>query len=74
MKPNQEVTLSADLQDPLMDPRACAAYLKVSVLTLADWRTKGIGPDYVKLGAAVRYRRADVDSWLNLRKITAKGE
>jgi len=63
---------AATAPDALLDPRSCAAYLKVSVLTLADWRTKGIGPDYLKLGAAVRYRRSEVDAWLNLYKKPAK--
>jgi len=57
----------AQVQDELMDPRTCAGYLKVSVLTLADWRVKRIGPDFLKLGAAVRYRVSEVESWLSLR-------
>lgn len=32
--------------------------------TLRIARSKGYGPDYVKLGRAVRYRSADVDTWL----------
>jgi predicted DNA-binding transcriptional regulator AlpA len=55
------------LPDGLMDPRATAAYLGVSALTLADFRCKGVGPDFIKVGAAVRYRRSALESWLESR-------
>jgi predicted DNA-binding transcriptional regulator AlpA len=57
--------------DGLMDPRTTAAFLGLSVLSLADWRCKGTGPTYIKLGSAVRYRRSDLDAWLDSR--TRKG-
>lgn len=53
--------------DGLMDPRTCAAYLGVSVLTLADFRCKGAGPDFIKVGASVRYRRSALEAWLETR-------
>jgi predicted DNA-binding transcriptional regulator AlpA len=53
--------------DGLMDPRITAAYLGVSVLTLADFRCKGVGPDFIKVGAAVRYRRSALEAWLESR-------
>ena len=55
------------LPDGLMDPPTCAAYLGVSVLTLADFRCKGVGPDFIKVGAAVRYRRSALEAWLETR-------
>ena len=54
-----------------MDPQATAAFLGVSVLSLADWRTKGTGPSYVKVGRCVRYRLSDLETWLTSR--TKKG-
>ena len=57
--------------DALMDPRTTADYLGVAVLSLADWRTKGAGPDYIKVGASVRYRRSALEAWLESR--TKKG-
>ena len=53
--------------DGLMDPQTTAAFLNLSVLTLADWRTKGIGPNWIKAGAACRYRRSDLETWLTSR-------
>ncbi len=43
-----------------------AKYLGIAVSTLAMYRMTGVGPDYVKvLNRLVRYRRTDVDNWLN---------
>lgn len=44
-----------------------AELLKVRRQTLAVWRIKGLGPTFIKVGRAVRYRRADVDRWLDDR-------
>ncbi len=45
--------------------------LGLKINKLAVWRMEGFGPRFVKLGdgsrAAVRYRRNDVDNWLNQR-------
>ena len=68
--PNPPQDLRPTRQEGLMDPHTLAEYLGVSVLTLADHRTRGFGCPYIKIGSAVRYRRSDVDSWLeaNTRK------
>lgn len=41
----------------------------VSKGTLANWRSKGTGPAYVKFGSRVRYPLAQVEAWeaANLR-------
>ena len=38
--------------------------LPVAKATLAKWRWNGTGPNYVKLGARVMYRRVDLDAWI----------
>ncbi len=45
--------------------REAADYLKMSQSYLAHLRVSGSGPDYVKLGRAVRYSRESLDRWLN---------
>ncbi len=50
--------------DGLMTPKDTAAFLGVAVASLSDWRVKGIGPDFVKVGACVRYRRSALEAWL----------
>ena len=42
----------------LLDPKAAAAFLDLSEWTLAEWRCKGTGPRFVKLGNRVRYTPA----------------
>ena len=44
--------------------REAAAYLRLGKPTIERWRITGAGPPYLKLGGAVRYRRADLDEWL----------
>lgn len=39
----------------------------VSTKTLADWRARGLGPAYVRIGRHVRYRPADVEAWIGER-------
>ena len=41
-----------------------APILGVEVQTLQKWRILGRGPKFVKLGAAVRYREADIAEFI----------
>ena len=45
-------------------PDELASVLDVTIDTLAEWRSKRTGPDYVKLGKRVMYRSADVEEWM----------
>ncbi|MEW1706962.1 helix-turn-helix domain-containing protein [Microbacterium sp. NPDC089190] len=42
-----------------------ADFLQVKKQTLAVWAVEGKGPKFIKVGRAVRYRRADVMAWLD---------
>ena len=49
----------------LLDEKEAAASLSVAVQTLRNWRWKGEGPRYVKVGARlVRYRRGDLVAFI----------
>jgi excisionase family DNA binding protein len=48
----------------LLSPEGLAELLGVSVATCYAWRYKGTGPRSIKVGKHLRYRRADVDAWL----------
>ena len=37
--------------------------------TLAHWRCQGVGPAFIKIGAKVAYRGADLNAWLNRRRV-----
>ena len=40
-----------------------ASRLGVSRFTVRSWRLKGVGPRFLKMGRAVRYRPQDVDDY-----------
>ena len=42
-----------------------AAYIQTPKKTLYTWRSARRGPRAMKFGGSLRYRRADVDAWLN---------
>ena len=50
--------------DELMTANDVADVLGLSTGTLANWRSLGLGPTYVKLGGRVRYRASGVNSWV----------
>lgn len=64
--PRPAAMIRADLD--LFTPEELANALNVTPGTLEFWRCKGEGPDYVKPGKRVFYRRDDVRAWLNIRR------
>lgn len=48
----------------LLTTAEVADRLNVSEQTLRHWRTQNRGPRYLKLGKAVRYRPADITTWI----------
>lgn len=50
-------------EDHPMNEKLAACYVGLSVHTLRQWRFKGIGPDYQKLGKAIRYTRQTLDAY-----------
>jgi len=53
--------MSSDL---FSEPQA-AAYLSISLTTLRRWRRAGCGPVYFRLGAIIRYRQIDLDTFVS---------
>jgi hypothetical protein len=41
-----------------------AARLNVDVRTVQAWRQRGVGPRFLKIGSAVRYRERDLEAYL----------
>lgn len=53
----------------LIDEEAAASYLAVSPRTLRNWRTRGGGPEFVKVSKrCIRYRIRDLDEWIDRRR------
>lgn len=58
----------------IMNTPEAARYVRLSKPTLERFRIGGGGPVYVKLGSAVRYRKADLDAWLESRLTRSTSE
>lgn len=53
-----------------MEPRLlstddAAMYIGLAVPTLKEMRIKGKGPKFCKIGRTVRYKREDLDAWID---------
>jgi excisionase family DNA binding protein len=57
-----------DSQVAFLTEKQAARLLSMSHRTLQAWRRTGIGPSFIKLGRAVRYRRDDVIAWANANR------
>ena len=63
-------TQNAGQAQNLMTDKEAAIYLNLAVNTLAVWRcTKREALPFIKLGRAVRYRKSDLDNWLNANTV-----
>ena len=57
----------------LLDNDPAADYLGVKPHTLEIWRASGrYRIPFVKVGRLVKYRRADLDAWLQSRTVNAE--
>lgn len=55
-----------------MDVNALGEYLGVAPHTLRIWRMQGQGPEGFKIGGRlVRWRKSDVDAWINAQRQAA---
>ena len=51
--------------DPLLTPQQVARWLGKPLATLYAWRSRGQGPRGIRVGNALRYRRSEVEQWLD---------
>ncbi|RKO24494.1 DNA-binding protein [Pseudarthrobacter phenanthrenivorans] len=65
------------MQSELLTPAELAAKLQTPLSVIANWRYKGTGPKFVKIGGGVRgnvrYRASDVEAWLDAQTRTQTG-
>jgi excisionase family DNA binding protein len=55
------------MSEQLLSPEGLSQELGVPVRTLYQWRYRGDGPPGFRVGRHLRYRRRDVDAWLEER-------
>lgn len=48
--------------------------LTVSPKTVHSWRHRGVGPTSFKAGKHVRFKRSDIDAWMEQNKCTPKNQ
>ena len=58
----------------IMCVKEAASYVQLGVPTLNRFRVTGGGPQYAKLGGAVRYRKQDLDDWIAGRLVRSTSE
>ena len=56
-------SLSSPTENRTLTDVEVAERLGVSRFTVRSWRLKGVGPRFLKMGRAVRYRSRDVDEY-----------
>jgi excisionase family DNA binding protein len=54
-------------EERLLTEKQVADYLNVTVRTVQRWRAEGTGPPVLYANNRPRYRRADVEAWLQRR-------
>jgi predicted site-specific integrase-resolvase len=61
------------MTDKLLTQQQLADELQVSLRTLERWRKKGTGPAFIRFPPSPRYRRTDVNAWLERQRRTHSG-
>jgi predicted DNA-binding transcriptional regulator AlpA len=56
----------------LLSEDELASLLDVKPQTLQTWRMQKTGPDFVKLGKAVFYRKLDVEAWVEANVVPTR--
>ncbi len=57
----------------VLNERQAANVLGCSVALMRKWRLFGDGPSYLKIGRLIRYRQADIDSFLEAHRVETAG-
>lgn len=67
-------SLNTPNADQLLTEAQASQVLQIGVRTLQGWRVRGGGPQYKKLGRAVRYRLGDLCEWTDNQTINSTSE
>jgi hypothetical protein len=65
----------ADTSTENLCPRDAATYVNLAPATLAKIRcVSNDGPQFIRLGRKILYRKSDLDLWLEARKATSTSD
>ena len=63
---------SGERGELLIDTSQLAQMFGISVGTAQNWRSKGRGPAYIKVGGNIRYHMEDLERWLTQQRVEIK--
>lgn len=63
-----------DASSALLTVEQAAEYLAVSCSYLNKLRVQGGGPVFCKLGRGVRYRKSDLQAWVDAHRVNSTSE
>lgn len=64
-----------EMEDRLLNAEEAAAWLGFSISALSQWRMAGKGPEFVRIGRAVRYKESALRAFVEARtKATSEGK
>ena len=52
------------MNEKILNTKEAARYLSLRPNTLEIWRVQGVGPTFLKLNRSVRYRRQDLEKFI----------
>lgn len=58
----------------ILTRQEAAKHVKLGVPTMDRLRVTGGGPRFAKIGGSVRYRKADLDAWVESRLVSSTSE
>jgi hypothetical protein len=64
-----EALLRAAVPETYLDTRQASELMGISTVRLESWRRDGEGPPYVKFGRLVKYRRVDLDAYMEAKLV-----
>jgi excisionase family DNA binding protein len=53
------------MEPRLLNTEQVSSYIGLAKQTITELRVKGGGPKFCKIGRAVRYKREDLDAWID---------
>jgi excisionase family DNA binding protein len=56
------------IDEQLLDLDWLSGYLGIPQRSLYNWRQRGEGPPAYRVGKHLRYRRSDIEAWLDSRR------
>ena len=59
---------------PLLTPAQAGEYLRTNPRTLANWRVRGAGPAYCRVGRRPFYRLEELDAFIEAGRVSHRAE